>query len=183
MMKGHPIARLALLSWAGLILVACSGESPADLDAWLVKQKTVAPPALKATPAPSPFVPEPYHQDAAPDPFAVQKLLQVLRRETQQVGSGSGLIAPELRRRKEPLEQYSLDTMAFVGTLKQSGKLVGLVKVDKQLFQVLPGAYMGANFGKIINVSESELVLREIVQDAAGDWVERKASLQLQENR
>jgi type IV pilus assembly protein PilP len=177
------MAKWLWLLGLGLVLVACSAESPADLDAWLLKQKSVAPPALQATPAPSPFEPEPYHQDAAPDPFAMQKLLQVLRRETQQAGSGSALIAKELKRRKEPLEQYPLDTMAFVGTLKQGGQLVALVKVDKQLFQVLPGAYIGANFGKIINVSESELILREIVQDAAGDWVERKASLQLQENR
>lgn len=183
MMRAIQIARLALCLATGTVLVACSGESPSDLEAWLVKQKTVSPPPLKATPAPSPFVPVPYHAEAAPDPFAVQKLLQVLRREAQPVGAGSALIAKELKRRREPLEQYPLDTMAFVGTLKQGGKLVALVKVDKQLFQVLPGAYMGANYGKIINVSESELVLREIVQDAAGDWVERKASLQLQENR
>lgn len=183
MIKASRTAGLCLWPCIGLLLVACSAESPSDLDAWLVKQKSVAPPVLQSMPAPSLFVPEPYHQDAAPDPFAVQKLLQVLRRETQQAGSGSALIAKELKRRKEPLEQYPLDTMAYVGSLKQGGQLVALVKVDKQLFQVLPGAYIGANFGKIINVSESELVLREIVQDAAGDWVERKASLQLQENR
>ncbi len=180
MSRGMTLGFVVMLS---SLLAACSAESPADLDAWLVRQKAVVPPALKPTPAPTPFVPEPYHQDAAPDPFGVQKLLQVLRREAQQAGSGSELIAKELKRRKEPLEQFPLDTMAFVGTLRQRGQLIALIRVDKQLYQVLPGAYIGSNFGKIINISESELSLREIVQDAAGDWVERKAGLQLQENR
>lgn len=167
----------------GVALTGCSAESPSDLEAWIVKQKAVHPPALKPTPAPNPFLPESYHQDAASDPFSPQKLLQVLRREAQQVGSGGELVAKELKRRKEPLEQYPLDSMSFVGTLNQRGQLVALVRIDKQLFQLLTGAHIGLNFGKIVNISDSELTLREIVQDAAGDWVERKASLQLQENR
>lgn len=172
-----------MMIFVGLGLTACSSESSSDLQAWLAKQKLVPPPALKATPAPAPFTPQVYQQDVAPDPFGAQKLLQVLRREAQKVGAGSELIAKELKRRKEPLEQFPLDSMAFVGTLTQRGQLNALVKVDKQLFQVVAGAYMGSNFGKVIKVSESELVLREVVQDAAGDWVERKANLQLQENR
>jgi type IV pilus assembly protein PilP len=53
--------------------------------------------------------------------------------------------------------------------------------VDKLLYQVFPGNYIGQNYGKIISVTDGELILREIVQDAAGEWVERQTSLQLQE--
>jgi type IV pilus assembly protein PilP len=55
------------------------------------------------------------------------------------------------------------------------------VRVDNLLYQVRPGNYLGQNFGKIVKVDETEVVLREIVQDAAGEWIERTAKLQLQE--
>jgi type IV pilus assembly protein PilP len=57
---------------------------------------------------------------------------------------------------------------------------VALVRVDKMLYQVRGGAYLGQNFGKVLSVSEGELVLREIVQDSSGDWIERKVTLLLQ---
>jgi type IV pilus assembly protein PilP len=55
------------------------------------------------------------------------------------------------------------------------------VKVDKLLYQVRVGSYLGPNYGKVVKLTETELLLREIVQDAAGEWIERQASLQLQE--
>ena len=57
-----------------------------------------------------------------------------------------------------------------------------MVRVDNLLYQVRPGAYLGQNFGKVTKISENEITLREIVQDAAGEWIERVATLQLQEN-
>ena len=56
-----------------------------------------------------------------------------------------------------------------------------LLKVDNLLYQVKAGDYLGQNFGKILKISETEITLREIVQDAAGEWIERPTSLQLQE--
>jgi len=49
------------------------------------------------------------------------------------------------------------------------------------LYQVRPGQYLGQNYGRITKISETEVVLREIVQDAVGEWIERPAALQLQE--
>jgi type IV pilus assembly protein PilP len=53
--------------------------------------------------------------------------------------------------------------------------------VDNLLYQVKPGDYLGQNYGRITRITETQIVLREIVQDAAGEWIERPASLQLQE--
>ena len=58
---------------------------------------------------------------------------------------------------------------------------VALVKVDNLLYQVKQGSYLGQNFGKVVKINETELTLREIVQDATGEWIERPAALQLQE--
>ena len=93
----------------------------------------------------------------------------------------SDLVAPELARRKEALEAFPLDSMAMVGSLNRKGQRVALVTVDKLLYQVRVGNHLGLNYGRVTHIDETELGLREIVQDAAGEWIERTATLQLQE--
>ena len=121
-----------------------------------------------------------YTEGSAFEPFNLLKLTQALRRDSNQP-STSELIAPELVRRKEPLEAFPLDAMAMVGSMNRNGQPVALVTVDKLLYQVRVGNYLGLNYGRITRISETELALREIVQDAAGEWIERVATLQLQE--
>ena len=90
-------------------------------------------------------------------------------------------MAPELARRKQALEAFPLDAMTLVGSLVQAGKPVALVRVNNLLYQVRTGDYLGQNFGRVTNINETEVALREIVQDAVGEWIERTAALQLQE--
>ena len=71
--------------------------------------------------------------------------------------------------------------MALVGSMVRAGKPVALVTVGKLLYQVSLGDHLGQNYGRITKIAETEITLREIVQDAAGEWIERTASLQLQE--
>jgi type IV pilus assembly protein PilP len=146
------------------------------------EQRAATRPKVQPIPEPKRFTPQEYTQQAATDPFSQQKLTQALKRESQQSGSTSAaLLTPEMNRRKEPLEAYPLDAMVMVGTLVKQGQPVALVKVDNLLYQVRPGNYLGQNYGKVVKVSETEVVLRELVQDAAGEWVERNSTLQLQE--
>jgi type IV pilus assembly protein PilP len=56
-----------------------------------------------------------------------------------------------------------------------------LVTVGKLLYQVRTGDHLGQNYGLVTKISETEVTLREIAQDAVGEWIERTASLQLQE--
>ena len=164
-----------------LSLSACAPSGQEELQAWMNEQRRVTKPQVQPIPEPKKFTPQPYTQEASTDPFSNQKLTQALKRESAQSTSNAALVAPELSRRKEPLEGYPLDSMAMVGSLIKEGKPVALVKVDNLLYQVHPGNYLGQNFGKIVKVGETEVVLREIVQDAAGEWIERTATLQLQE--
>ncbi len=69
----------------------------------------------------------------------------------------------------------------MVGSLIKAGQPVALVRVDNLLYQVHVGNYLGQNYGRITKVTETGITLREIVQDAAGEWIERTATLQLQE--
>ncbi|MEO7392845.1 MAG: pilus assembly protein PilP [Ramlibacter sp.] len=164
-----------------LMLAGCGSSGQEELQGWMSQQRAQTKPKIQPIPEPKKFTPQIYTQQAATDPFSNQKLTQALKRESSQSTSNAALVAPELARRKEPLESFPLDAMKMVGSMSKAGKPVALVRVDNLLYQVSPGNYLGQNFGKIMKVGEAELVLREIVQDAAGEWIERTATLQLQE--
>ena len=166
---------------AALVLAGCGSSSQEGIQQWMAEQRAHTKPKIEPIAEPKKFTPQAYTQETATDPFSSQKLTQALKRETTQSTSSTALLAPELARRKEPLESYPLDTVAMVGSLVKQGHPVALVKVDNLLYQVRPGNYLGQNYGRITKVGETEVVLRELVQDAAGEWVERTASLQLQE--
>jgi type IV pilus assembly protein PilP len=148
-----------------------------------VSERNQTQPKVQPLPAPKQFVPEPYQNASVVEPFSSQKLTQALMRDSSQAASNGALVAPELKRRREPLEAFSLDAMTLVGSISKAGRPVALVKVDNLLYQVRPGNYLGQNFGKVTKISETEVTLREIVQDAGGEWVERIVSLQLQERQ
>jgi type IV pilus assembly protein PilP len=166
---------------ASSLLAACDAEQE-EVQQWMQEQRASIKPQVQPIPEPKRFTPQAYTQEAAVDPFSQQKLVVALKRDSQQVGTPSAaLLQPELNRRKEPLEAYPLDAMLMVGSLMKQGQPVALLKVDNLLYQVKPGNYLGQNYGRITKVTETEVVLRELVQDAAGEWVERVATLQLQE--
>ncbi len=166
---------------AALTLSACGGTDSDELQQWMTEQRSQARARVQPIPEPKKFTPQDYGQDAATDPFSNQKLTQALKRESAQTTSNAGLIAPELTRRKEALEAYPLDSMAMVGSLIKTGQPVALLRVDNLLYQVRSGNYLGQNYGRITKIGETEIVLREIVQDGSGEWIERIAKLQLQE--
>ena len=175
--------RLSYPLWicvAVLGLSGCMGSDQEDLQRWMAAQKAQVRPTVPPITEPKKFTPQAYTEGNAFEPFNMQKLTQALRRDSSQP-STSGLIAPELTRRKEALEAFPLDSMAMVGSMVRNGQPVALVTVDKLLYQVRVGNYLGLNYGRITRISETELALREIVQDAAGEWIERVATLQLQE--
>lgn len=163
------------------LLAGCGASKEDDIRQWMAEERNKTQPKVPPIPAPKQFKPEPYSNASSLEPFSNQKLTQALRRDSSQVAANVGLIAPELARRKEPLEVYPLDSMSMVGSIIKSGQHVALVKVDGLLYQVRVGSYLGQNYGKVIKITETELSLREIVQDAVGEWIERVATLQLQE--
>lgn len=174
------VPRLLLASLL-LLLTACGASGEDELRQWMAEQKTQTRPKVAPISEPKQFTPEDYTQVTAIEPFSNLKLTQALKRETTQSITNGALVAPELARRKQPLEAFPLDSMALVGSLTKAGQPVALVKVDNLLYQVKPGTYLGQNYGRVVKISETEVTLREIVQDAAGEWIERAATLQLQE--
>jgi type IV pilus assembly protein PilP len=164
-----------------LVLCGCGSSSDDDVRKWMADERNQTRPRVDPIPAPKQFKPESYTNAAATEPFSKEKLTQALKRDSSQSVSNGALIAPELARRKEPLEAFPLDSMGLVGSIVKAGQPVALVKVDNLLYQVKQGSYLGQNFGRVMKISETEVTLREIVQDAVGEWIERVTTLQLQE--
>lgn len=175
--------RLSFLAGLGLVasLAACSSSEQQELQQWVTEQNALFKPKVQPLPEPKKFTPQAYGSDDQTDPFSSQKLTQALKREASQANANAGLITPELSRRKEILESYPLDAMSMVGSLVQAGRPVALVKVDSLLYQVRTGSYLGQNYGRVMKITETDVLLREVVQDAGGEWIERTATLQLQE--
>ena len=159
----------------------CGSSDQDQLKSWMTEQRNQVKSRAEKIPEPTKFSPQAYSQEASVEPFSNQKLTQALKRDSSQATSNVALISPELARRKEPLEASPLDAVSMVGSLVKAGQPVALVRVDNLLYQVRVGNYLGQNYGRITKVSDTGLSLREIVQDAAGEWIERTATLQLQE--
>jgi type IV pilus assembly protein PilP len=181
-MRASRICRsLAVLCGAAVLLAGCGASGQQEIQDWMTQQRAQTKPKVQPLPEPKTYTPQAYTETASVDPFSVQKLAQALRRDASRPTASSALVAPEMARRKEPLESFPLDAMTMVGSMVKAGRPVALVRVDNLIYQVRPGNYLGQNYGKITKVTETEVALREIVQDAAGEWIERPATLQLQE--
>jgi type IV pilus assembly protein PilP len=163
--------RLATLFFV-MGLTGCGGGNMEDLQTFV--NETGKDMQGKIEPLPEVKVYEPFTYNAfdLPDPFKPRKL---------STGGGGGM-QPDLTRPKEPLEAFSLETLKMVGMLSKRGVVHAVIKTpDNAIYHVRKGNYVGQNFGLITQISDSEVSLREIVQDSAGDWSERTSTLILQE--
>lgn len=164
-----------------MLLAGCSASTEGELRQWMTDQQNQTRPRIAPISEPKQFKPESYAQVTAVDPFSNQKLTLALKKDSAQSTSNSALIDPELARRKEALESFPLDAMSLVGNMVRANQPVALIKIDSLLYQVRTGNYLGQNYGRITKITETAVSLREIVQDSSGEWIERTASLQLQE--
>ena len=166
--------RWILVPAAALVLASCSSELD-ELKSFVRDSEKGMPRKIDPLPAVKPFEPFTYEGFDLPDPFKPRKLTP-----PKEAGTGGGL-APDLNRRKEPLEAYPLEQLKMVGTLSQANVMYALVRAEKTLYRVTKGNYMGQNFGLVTDITDGEIKLKEIVQDSAGDWAERQSVLPLLE--
>jgi type IV pilus assembly protein PilP len=160
----------------GLAMVGCGSDQFQDLKQFVADAETVAGNRARIDPLPKvdPYEPFVYNQAELEDPFRPRKI--------EPTKSAKGQIQPDLNRRREPLEAFPLDNLKMVGSLQQGKTTFALIRTpDSNLFRVRLNNYIGQNFGLIIEVDETGLKLKELVQDGAGEWTERITSLFLQD--
>ena len=162
----------ALILACAAILAGCSSGEQQDIREWMDEQAKGMRGAVRTLPEIKPFPVVEYVGPSVDDPFRKGRM-EVERR-------ANTALRPNLDRRKEPLEAYPLESLKYVGVMTRKKVSFAIIQVDGSLYQVRVGNYMGQNFGVITQVSESEVTLKELVQDSAGDWVERVSTLLLQ---
>lgn len=160
----------------GLMLAGCGGEEFQDLRDFVknagadMRGKVEPPPDIK------PYEPFTYDNDTnLPDPFKPRK-------QDARSSKHTGLNQPNLNRPKEELEDFPLESLKMVGFLFQNGVGQAVVRsAEGKIYRVKVGNYIGLNFGQVVSVTETEMKIKEMVQDSVGDWSERESSLQLVE--
>jgi type IV pilus assembly protein PilP len=162
---------------AALILAACGGEEHQDIKNWMADASKDMHGRVQPIPEIRPFPIISYDAGDLPEPFNPSKVVPERR-------SGGGGIQPDFDRPREPLEAYPLESLKMVGVMRKDKVLHALIQVDSTVYQVRPGNHMGQSFGVITSVTDAQVNIKELVQDPTGqtaDWVERIATLQLQE--
>lgn len=155
-----------------LLMSACSGSDGDDLDQFMADAPKTMSTSVEPLPQVQPYVAIQFNLDGTIyDPFRPRK------------SAGKGSFQPNLDRPKEPLESFALENLKYVGALSKGKASFALIRTpDNTIQQARVGQYLGTNFGLITAISDTEVTLKEIIQDdLSGDWVERVSSLSLQE--
>ncbi len=165
--------KAASVCMLSLVLFACNGDQGDDLDAFMKNAGNDMQVKVKPLPEVKPYLALQYNADnLLNDPYKPRKAT-----------SKSTGILPNLSRPKEPMEAYPLEGIQYVGSLAKGKLTYALLKTpDSGLQQVKVGNFIGQNYGMITNITDSEVSIKEIVQDdLSGDWVERVSTLTLME--
>jgi len=164
--------RLALLASSIALLLAGCGSDMDELQAKVDEIKNAPGTGVEPLPEVKSYEAFTYAAFDQLDPFKPSRL------EPKFVGGG---LEPDPNRRREALEEFPLEDLKMVGTLERKGITYALVRSpDNNLAQVKLGDHVGQQHGRITAISESEIKLREMVQESGG-WIERDNTLQLAE--
>jgi type IV pilus assembly protein PilP len=175
-MSHRAIFRALLPAAIALALAGCFERDVQEVQLWMKQVESAARVAVPKLREPKQFTPFSYAVKDLPDPFGPTKL----QADPARTGKANGGVKPDTDRRKELLENFPLDVFKMVGSLQKDGINYALLQVDKSVYRVQSGQHIGQNFGLITRVSDSEISIREIVQDAGGEWVVRMAKVELQ---
>ena len=153
------------------LLTACSKDD-SDLYEFIATTKASNVGSVKPIPQFEPYESFSYSAAELRDPFVASAELD------EDTETKADSLHPERDRPKQPLESFPLDTLAMVGTLEQGDNRWGLIKDPQNaVHRVKLGNYMGKNEGRIVEITETDILLIEIIPDGIGGYIERDASI------
>ncbi len=173
--------RKSVLIAGALLVSACGGDQFGDLKQELAQLTKDLRGRVEPLPQVKTYEPVPYKGEGEVDPFRPERIVVAQAGAAATSPGSSARIQKERDRAKEPLEAFPLESILMVGTLTQNKETFALVKAGTNLYRVRKGNYMGQNFGVITAIDDTQISLKELIQDSGGDWVERTSALQLQE--
>lgn len=171
-------ARLVVGMMLVVVLLSACTQDMDDLNKYIAAVK--ARPADPISPIPPVKTYTPYEYDglSGRNPFRAS-ISEGVDDVRSTAGTGP---RPDFERSKEYLERYELDTLAMVGTFSKEESYWALVRDPEGVIHRVPvGDYIGRNHGQVVNISNSQVGLSELISDGAGGWLIREASIALGE--
>ena len=161
------LTRILFVSFA---LAGCVNDNVSDLHEYVQTVKSKKPVPIPPLPEAKSYETYVYDETTLRDPFQASVARKVVRSNNN--------LRPNMKRQREVLEQFPLDTLNMVGSLEQGGERWALIRSqDGTLYRTKKGRYIGQDYGQIIR----EIVLQETVPDGLGGWVRRQATLSVSE--
>lgn len=168
------VKRLHLSAVALALLLSGCTSSTGELDKWIADTKERTKGQIGALPVVKTYDAFAYAAKDLRDPFTPYQE-EPIEQKQQQAGPRPGWV-------REALEQFPLDSLAFVGTLEKNGVQWGLVQgPDQTIYRVQVGNHLGKNYGEIVSINERAVLLKELIPNGSGGWVAREATLALPE--
>lgn len=167
---------LAPLVLVLVLLAGCSSDGLDDLRDFVKNAHADRKPKIEPLPEIKPYEAFAYAASDLTNPFSPSNL------RPQSLQAKLSGPRPDMNRRKEPLEDFPLDALKMVGTLSKGKQSWGIIQTTEgAVYRVQAGNHLGQNFGRITRVTDEKIDLVELIQGALGEWVEREASIAIQE--
>lgn len=176
-------------AWWGMLVViaalaACGQEDHDELKRWMAENTRDLRGKVPKLPEMKPYVAVPYDAESVVDPFKPARIDPESKANASagQAGKFQPDFAAREKRKKAPatLEKYPLESMRMIGSMNINRQPMAIVQVEDKVQQVRVGDYLGLDFGMVTKITDTEIQLRELIQDSAGEWSERKSTLLLQ---
>ena len=165
-----------------LLIAGCGESENEDIKKWMAETSKDMRGRVEKIEEPKKFEPFKYDSDKLVDPFNATKVTAIT--DVRQPGpKNAGGPRPDLSRPKEVLEAFSIENLRMVGAMQQKGVSYAIIKADANLHRVKVGNYIGQNYGKITKITETEVMVQEMIEDGSGEYVYRDSTLVLQEEK
>jgi type IV pilus assembly protein PilP len=164
-----------------LAFLSACGNDHEDLRQWMTENTKDMRGNIPKLPEVKPYEAVPYEVSALVDPFRPGKIEPESKQ--RQGGGKNSPFQPDFEAREQRnslLEKYPLESLKMIGYLNVNKIPMAVIQVEDKVKQIRVGEYIGLDFGMVTKITEAEVELRELIQDSAGEWSERKSSLYLQ---
>lgn len=167
---------MKILALIPLIILSGCYDGTKDLNEYMQQVKAKAVKKIDPMPEVYPFNHFDYSAFDLRSPFSLPKT-KAIQQKNQQM---TGCLSPDPRRRKQALENFSLNELTMRGTMGDEGVLWVLMEAsDSTLHRVSIGNYLGLFNGRIVEVNTKSVKLIELAPDGAGCWAERETVINI----
>ncbi|ADJ27318.1 Pilus assembly protein PilP [Nitrosococcus watsonii C-113] len=180
--SNRQIGIVSLLGIFSVILSGCNDEEMIDLKQYVQQVKSRPRGIIESLPEIRPHETFTYQAAELRNPFVSAVVDLPPEAIVQASPKLKNTLKPNLKRHKEALEEYAIDSLRMVGMLEQGMEIWAIIRAsDGILYRIKRGNHIGQNYGKVTHINEEKIEFTEIVPDEQGGWLTRQNILALAE--